>query len=165
MRKLLALDQSSHCSGYAIFYDGELKHYGKFTFNDDNLGERLYKIREKVKALIKEYDINEVAFEDIQLQSNVTDNVRTFKTLAEVFGVIYELVTELGIPHTEVLAGTWKSTLNIKGKQRQEQKKNAQLFVANTYNLKVTQDEADAICIGTHMFTKPKVSKDHDWSI
>lgn len=48
MRKLLALDQSSKTSGYAVFYDKELKYYGHFTFEDDDLGDRLYKIRKKV---------------------------------------------------------------------------------------------------------------------
>ena len=50
-------------------------------------------------------------FEDIQMQGNVANNVQTFKTLAEVFGVIYELVTELNLPNTAVLASSWKSTL------------------------------------------------------
>lgn len=166
MRKLLALDQASKTSGYSVFYDDKLITYGKFTFNDDDIGERLYKIREKVKSLIKEYEINEVVFEDIQLQNNVTNNVQTFKVLAEVFGVIYELVTELELPHTEVLAGTWKSTLGIKGRQRAEQKRNAQTFVNNTYGIKATQDESDAICIGTHIISGKEIKKveDHDWS-
>lgn len=168
MRKLLALDQASHTSGYSVFYDDKLEAHGKFTFDDEDIGERLYKIREKVKELINKYDINEVVFEDIQLQTNVGNNVKTFKILAEVFGVIYELVTELGLPHTEVLAGTWKSTLGIKGRNRQEQKKNAQNYVINTFGIKATQDESDAICIGAHMIQKsiPQKIKNEgfDWS-
>lgn len=167
VRKLLALDQASHTSGYSIFYDDKLEAYGKFTFDDEDIGERLYKIREKIKELIDKYDINEVAFEDIQLQNNVGNNVKTFKILAEVFGIVYELVTELKIPHTAVLSGTWKSTLGIKGRDRQEQKRNAKAYVIQTYGVKPTQDEADAICIGAHMTNKPKakpVVADHDWS-
>lgn len=166
MRKLLALDQASHVSGYSVFYDDNLEAHGKFSVDDTDIGERLVKIRKKVLELINEYDINEVAFEDIQLQTNVGNNVQTFKILAEVFGVIYELVTELGLPHTEVLAGTWKSTLGIKGKNRQEQKRNAQAYVVNTFGIKATQDESDAICIGAHMISKKKSTKldDHDWS-
>lgn len=52
--------------------------------------------------------------EDIQLQANVL----TFKTLAEVLGVLYELFTELKIPHSAVLSTVWKSSLGIKGKDR-----------------------------------------------
>ena len=53
------------------------------------------------------------------------NNVQTFKVLAEVFGVIYELVISLGLPYQVVFSGTWKSTCVIKGKARDEQKKNA----------------------------------------
>ena len=171
MSNLLALDQASRVSGWAFFKDGELKKFGKFSVDDDDIGERLYKIRENVKTLIETYDIDEVAFEDIQLQNNVVNNVQTFKILAEVFGIIYELVTELNIPHTAVLSGTWKSTLGIKGKNRPEQKRNAQAYVNTMYGIKATQDECDAICIGSHMTNKPKVStplkpadEGFDWS-
>jgi Holliday junction resolvasome RuvABC endonuclease subunit len=100
--------------------------------------------------------------EDIQLQNNVQNNVQTFKTLAEVFGVIYELLTEMNIKNSAVLASSWKSTLGIKGRTRPEQKKNAQEYVINTYGKKPTQDECDAICIGCHrIFSK---SEDFDWS-
>lgn len=165
MRKLLALDQASRITGWAYFEDKELKEHGKFVADDDDIGERLYFIRDKVKELIDKYDINEVAFEDIQLQGNVTNNVQTFKILAEVFGIVYELVTELNIPHTAVLSGTWKSTLGIKGRTRPEQKRNAQAFVQQTYNIKATQDECDAICIGTHMIlNKNNIEPGFDWS-
>lgn len=159
---ILALDQSSRTSGYAIFKDGELFDYGHFTFEDINMGVRLHKIKNKIKSLIDEYDIDEVIFEDIYMDGQRVNNVQTFKILAEVFGVVYELVTDLGLPNTAVLAGTWKSTLNIKGTARAEQKRNAQTYVLNTYNKKATQDECDAICIGAHLIKQKNSS--FDWT-
>lgn len=157
--KMLALDQASRTSGFAIFEDNKLIKYGKFTFEDPDFGVRLMKIRNKVQSLIEEFSIDKVVFEDIQLQ----DNVDTFKKLAEVFGVIFELVTELNIPHEAILSTSWKSTLKIKGTKRPEQKKNAQLWVNENYNIKPTQDECDAICIGVHALrTKPV--RVFDWS-
>lgn len=157
--KMLALDQASRTSGFAIFEDNKLIKYGKFTFEDSDFGVRLMKIRNKVQSLIEEFSIDKVVFEDIQLQ----DNVDTFKKLAEVFGVIFELVTELNIPHEAILSTSWKSTLKIKGTKRPEQKKNAQLWVNENYNIKPTQDECDAICIGVHTLrTKP--ARVFDWS-
>ena len=82
------------------------------------------------------------------------NNISTFKVLAEVFGVCDELFTELNIKNTAVLAGTWKSTLGIKGTTRPEQKKNAQIYVKNKYNIDVIQDIVDAICIGEHIILK-----------
>lgn len=144
--RILAFDQASRTSGYAVFDDDKLVDYGKFTFEDTDFGMRLLRIRERVDTLIEKYQPNKVYFEDIQLQ----DNVETFKKLAEVFGVIDELLTEKDMPHEAILSVTWKSALNIKGKLRADQKRNAQKWVINTYNIKPTQDECDAICIGKY---------------
>ena len=156
--RLLALDQSSRISGWAIFEDNKLIKYGKWDFNDDNVGVRLVKIRNACEKLIKDEKIDCIAMEDIQLQ----ENVQLFKTLAEVFGVIYELVTELKLPVTAILAASWKSTLGIKGKQRAEQKRNAQQYIIDTFGIKPTQDECDAICIGLHYLAQKKSA--FDWS-
>ncbi len=160
--KLLALDQASRTSGWAIFIDGKLSTFGKFTADCGDVGDRLHFIRSKVLELINTYDIDEVVFEDIQLQGNVANNVQTFKALAEVFGVLYELFVDLKIPRTAVLSTVWKSTLGIKGKDRAAQKKAAQTWVENTYNIKPTQDECDAICIGAH-YINNKIEV-FDWS-
>lgn len=167
MRKILALDQASRTTGWAVFDDNTLLEYGKFTVSEDDIGERLYSIKDHVQKLISKYKINEIVFEDIQLQNNVINNVQTFKVLAEVFGILEELFTELKIPHSAVLASSWKSTLGIKGKTRPEQKKNAQLYVEQTYKAKATQDESDAICIGSHYLAKklkPVSDVGFDWS-
>jgi Holliday junction resolvasome RuvABC endonuclease subunit len=105
MANLLALDQASQTTGYAIFKDGKLFTYGKFSFDDD-IAERLVKIRKKVLSLIEEYQIEEVAFEDIQMQNNVMNNVQTFKVLSEVFGVILETLKEINIQYTIVSSNT-----------------------------------------------------------
>ena len=86
------------------------------------------------------------------------NNVATYKILAEIFGITQELMVELKIPYQVVSSNTWKSKLNIKGKQRAEQKHNAQQYVLNTYNKKVTQDEADAVCLGISTFIVEKKS-------
>ena len=93
MSNLLALDQASRVSGWAFFQDGELKKFGKFSVDDDDIGERLYKIRENVKTLIETYDIDEVAFEDIQFQNNVVNNVLSRKT----YQVTGQFLTGIGV--------------------------------------------------------------------
>lgn len=162
--RVLAFDQASRTSGFSVFQDGKLLDYGKFTYDDSDFGERLVHIRNKVNALIDQYKPDKVAFEDIQLQNNIVNNVDTFKKLAEVFGVIYELLTERNIPHQIVLAGTWKSALGIKGRVREEQKKNAQAWVVNNFKVSPTQDECDAICIGQYCSNKAIEEDAFDWS-
>lgn len=163
MSKLLALDQASHITGWSIFEDEKLKEYGKIEANQTDVGERLYYIKQEILKLIDTHGIDEVVMEDIQLQGNIANNVQTFKILAEVFGVLYETFTELKIPNSAILASSWKSTLGIKGKNRAEQKRNAQTWVLNTYGIKVIQDIADSVCIGSAYLKKP-VAQDYDWS-
>ena len=154
-RRLLALDQSSRISGYAIFVDENLIAHGSINLTEEDVGQRLVLIRKEVTKLIHKYNINEIAFEDIQMQASVGNNVQTFKILAEVFGVILMLCTELKINYTIVSSNTWKSTLKIKGKKRSEQKQDAQRYVLEHYGIKAIQDTVDAICIGAHMIANP----------
>ena len=109
MSRLLALDQASVTTGWSIWIDGKLEDWGHFTAKGE-LGERLHQIREFVATKVADHGIDQIAFEDIQFQQNVTNNVQTFKALAETFGVIYELATALEIPNQAILAGTWKSS-------------------------------------------------------
>ena len=152
---LLALDQASRTTGYSVFDNQDLIDSGTFTLKADDVGERLVEYRKQIEQLITKYDVDEVAFEDIQMQSQV-NNVQTFKVLAEVFGVTHQYMVEQGHSYKVVSSNTWKSKLGIKGRTRVEQKKNAQEFVLKTYNKKVSQDEADAICIGASVMLEKK---------
>lgn len=160
MNNLLALDQSSRITGYAVFSDGKLIHHGKFTLEDDDIGIRLVEFRNKIISLIHEYCITEVAFEEIQMQNNVVNNVQTFKILSEIYGVLQELITELKIPYTIVSSNTWKSTMKIPKTKREEEKRRAQALVQQLFQIKATQDEADAICLGAHIVITKKNSWD-----
>ena len=155
MQNILALDQASRTSGYAVFVEGSLIISGTFTYDDEDFSLRLVKIRNKIISLIEQYNINKILLEDIQLQGQ-TNNVTTYKTLAEVLGVLEELACEKNISHELVHSQSWKSTLGIKGRDRATQKKNAQAFVAEVFNKKVSQDESDAICIGAHYIKSNK---------
>lgn len=162
---LLALDQSSRTTGWAVFNNGELAAKGNFTMAQDDFGERLHGIREKIKSLISTYNVTEIVFEDIQLQSNVGNNVETFKKLAEVFGIVAELSFDLHLPATALHPVSWKSAAGIKGRTRPEQKKNAQLHVLEKYGCKVGEDTSDAICIGEAYLkgTKGQLAADYNW--
>lgn len=150
MSCILALDQSSHITGYAVFGEGALVDYGKLNLENPNIDIRLVQLRQFLIELIQKYKVDYVIYEDIQQQNNVGNNVQTFKTLSEVYGVVSELLEELQIPHSSVISTQWKSTLGIKGKNRMEQKRNALQFIQDNYGIKPTQDECDAICIGVH---------------
>ena len=159
--KVLALDQSTRVTGWAVFADSALQEYGKFDAENAgaDIGKRLTYIREKVKALIDKYDIQKILIEEIQLQNTVGNNVVTYKKLAYVQAVLIQMFDELNLPYEIIASSSWKSTLSIKGRARAEQKKNAQIYVNTIYGIKATQDECDAICIGTH-YTKLPSNED-----
>lgn len=154
---LLALDQSSRITGYAIFKDDMLIKVGKFTLDDINFSTRLSKFEQKINTLIEEYNIDKVVFEEIQLQQNVD----TFKKLAMVYGIMLYTVEENKLPYEIISSNTWKSKCHIKKSTREPEKKQAQKFVQDKYGIKVTQDEADAICLG---WTAVSTTPDFDWS-
>lgn len=165
MSNLLALDQSSHITGYAVFKNNKPIEVNHFSAEGNDLGERLEYIRNKVISLIKEYEIDEVAFEDIQLQDmegNKEVGIKTFKMLAEVFGVLHELMEELDIKYSIIPPIVWKASFKIAGKGRAAEKKASQKYVLDTYGLKCTEDEADATCIGAHVLKKQ--NEEFDWS-
>ena len=162
--RLLALDQSSRVSGYAIFEDGKLIDSNYFSFSNAELDKRLERIRNKVKELIDQYKINEVVLEDIQLEDTVGNNVVTYKALAEVIGVITELLVELKIKYLLISPNVWRKQLSISGYRRADCKQKAQRYVKEHYNIESTEDVCDAICIGASQYVKPIAATNYDWS-
>ena len=148
MSNILALDQATRTTGWSVFQEDQLIASGTFTFEDDDFALRLVKIRNKVISLTEQYGINKILLEDIQLQGQ-SNNVESYRQLADVRGVLCELAREMNIPHEIIHSQTWKSVLDIKGRDRATQKRNAQAFVLATYGKKVSQDESDSICIGS----------------
>ena len=144
----LALDQASNCTGWSVWEDRELKDYGKIAMEGE-FPNRVIDVREFMLCKYNELSCNgekkvEVILENIQLQRNVD----TFKKLAQLLGVLECALVENHIDYHVVYASEWKSHCGVAGKARAEQKRNAQKFVLTNYGHKVTQDEADAICIG-----------------
>lgn len=154
---LLALDQSTSATGWALFLNHDLIDYGviKAEGYEDNKIEKMrnwleHKIQEI--SLFEDSELN-IAIEDIQVQNG---NVLTFKTLARLQGVLINTIIKHNIPYKIFFSSEWKKTCGIKGKNRPEQKRNAQLFIKNKFNIDVIQDTCDAICIGIHCLSKEK---------
>ena len=155
---LIALDQSSQVTGYAIFKNQELISHGAVNFSGD-MDKRLLKLRTWVKGKLDEYPGAQVAIEDIQLQNLGRGDigVTTYKKLAWVQGALISLFAELKVPYQIVAPATWRNLCGIKGTARDIQKKGAQKRVSAIYSIIATEDEADAICLGDAVIQR-------DWS-
>ena len=162
-KRILALDQATHTSGWAIFDDEHLVKYGKYTAKDNNdVNYRVADFKNYVINMIEFWQPDLVILEDIQLQqfgpksSNNIQGVTTYKELAKLQGVLINLFIESNIDFEVAHTGTWREACGVKGKSRSERKKSAQLIVQDIYGVNPTQDEADAICIGLYITQKKK---------
>lgn len=98
-----------------------------------------------IKSLIQRTKPDYIVFENVQFQNNYG----TFQQLSQLQGVIMAYLFETDIGFTIIEPSAWKSCCGIKGRKREEQKKNTQLYVKEKYSYDVSEDEADAVGIGT----------------
>lgn len=145
MANVLALDQSTTSTGFAVFMDSNLKKSGYFKPQGE-LFQRINKTKEYIKELIQNNDIDYVFIEDIQYQKNQ----RTYKILANLQGVIINLLLELNVKFEIIPPSRWKSWNGIKGRKREQQKRNTIKKVKEIYGKEALEDEADAICLGLY---------------
>ena len=101
-----------------------------------------------------------IGIENIQLQkygAKATDvQVKTFQTLANLQGVLVDVIFEAKVDTDKVYPSEWRSYCGINDGEthRDAKKKAAQAKVKIWYDMDCTEDEADAICIGKYFCNK-----------
>lgn len=147
--KILALDQATITSGYAI-YDyknkklvdsGLIKAEKKLPIN-----ERIKVIVEKVLSIIDKEKIEAVCYEQIPKIKGVTTAIK----LAKLAGAIEYILTNKNMLYAEINVNSHKKQFGITSRKRDEQKAEAIKIVKMLYKKEVTDDEADAISIGNY---------------
>jgi len=150
VKRVLALDDSTTTTGWAIFDDKDLIAYGEYNAPSLELIDRIMTVEDWLISMINNWNPNIIALEDIQMQKNV----QLFKALAKLQGVLEICIKRKKIQYYIVHSQTWKAYCKIIGKNRTDQKKSAQLIVSKLYKIKVSKDESDAICIGKYVAEK-----------
>lgn len=148
--RLIALDNATHVTGWAIFDNDKLVSYGKYTTKSSETSDRILEMGDWLTNLLQQWEPNTIILEDIQQQNNVN----TFKVLAKLQGVLEYINKKNNIEYYIVSPSSWKSNAGVKGKSRADQKKSAQLIVQHLYNIQTTQDESDAILLGKYGIDK-----------
>ena len=171
VNRILALDAATGITGYAIFDNNILVNYGVFKV-DKNLSaeERINIIKKWLKAALVEWKPDNISIENIQLQAfgkGGNYQVETYRTLANLQGVIVDTIFEAQIPFTLIYSSEWRKYCGISegSALRDNKKKQAQDKVKLWYQQDCTQDEADAICLGKyacHVFRNSKSSWGED---
>ena len=154
--RILAVDQATYNSGFSIFDGNELLRYGIHSTTAPTEEARISEIKNWFIQMLLNWAPDEIILEDIQLQDESVERdgnrntmgVTVFKSLAHLQGVLINVAFEQKIPCKTVLSTVWRKEMGVKGKTRTDKKKSAQLLIKQIYDVNVSNDEADAICIG-----------------
>lgn len=146
--KRLSIDQSTKCSGWAIFDNDKLIKYDKIQIKDNY--EYIYNLQIMLKS-IEEIIIKEkpdkIIFENIQNQ--VSKNIDTFKKLSGLYYGVMLLCEKYCINYETYYSSEWRKVHHFPGKlKRKELKEKSKALIKELYNIEANSDISDAILIG-----------------
>lgn len=146
---LIALDESTTCTGYAVFNDSELIKHGLFALKSKDVLERVSYIMEEIEKLIKTYKPDNMVIEDVQ----ITMNAATTKSLLGLQFMIEVYAHRNNISCETYRTTKWRKILglsNSRSLDRKAKKQETIDYVKDKYGIDVLKDdESDAIAIGT----------------
>lgn len=152
--KLMAIDESTKKTGCALFSNGELISYCVLdTSKNKDSASRLHEMCALLLQQMKNWGPDEIYIEHPQGYGR---NVLTVWMLSQIIGVARAYAIEHDCPISELTPSEWRSYLNFKqGKTKRDELKRMSIgYVKENYGLEVTDDAADAICIGTAILRK-----------
>ena len=144
--RVIAFDQATEHFGLSIFDNGELVFYNLYNFTG-SLNARLVKIQKLLEDVVLScWEPDYVVMEDIQYQNGIL----TFKVLAMLLGVVQTACERLNVPFEVVAPNVWRKYAGTNGRNRKEEKMLSVAAVKEKYNIKVSDDVAEAILIGRY---------------
>lgn len=153
--RILALDQSSRKTGFAIYDDLELINYGVYETTKENSIDRIADICDWLDSMIMMWKPDKICLEETLFNQNFAQNNGgvnhdIFRLLSQVMGAIMITAIRAKCKIGIVKIATWRHHCGVKGRARIDQKRSAQLLVKQWHDITVTDDESDAICIGKY---------------
>ena len=145
--KLISIDCSTKKTGIAFFYNGiydshSLLNYSKYKDTD----ERQAAMAKGILEMLNTFSPNAVFIEETYM----AQNAQTTKLLTRLQGVVYGWCLVNNAKFYTIRPTQWRKALGFvqnKNVKRKELKQQSIDYVEKKYRLKVTDDEADAICI------------------
>ena len=142
--KILAFDQATKC-GYSVIEDGNIITYGMKDFSYlKEWDEKVNAIKHLLESLNEQHNPDAIVLEDIYSLPNIS----TYGKLAMLLGVLIDFCFEKQIAYMVVSPQTWRSTLGIQGKAKEDVKRNAIGYIRNRFDINEESDVCDALCIG-----------------
>ena len=155
---ILALDQCTSKTGWAVLINGKLKTTGTIDHSKEtNLAARISMMAEDILDLVQKYQPDLIGLEDIHMKPN--SNVKVYRALAMMLGYLMVLCYQHQLKCKAVSVSEWCSSCGITEKTSSEIKLAALEFCKQIYGATVPQDEADALCIAFHLDGRKKVAR------
>ena len=147
--RVLSLDQSTRCSGWCCFENGQYVISGVIDMSKSKLetDKRSFEMAQALWKIIKKYKPEHLVIEDTQQQNNV----KTVITLARLQGMVIGYAEAHGIELHILLPSQWRAALSyLQGPKvkRAELKQQSINFVKENLNLNLVEDEAEAVAEG-----------------
>ena len=140
--RVVGFDQATNVTGYSVFENKNLIKYGTIDCSQyKDIAERNNNMRNLIISVIERYNGEAFAIEDVHYEK--WKGVKTFKALARLLGVLETDFTVRKYAYIILPPSTWRKECGV-GKTKEE----AVAWVKERFNKDVTDDEADAICIG-----------------
>lgn len=154
---LLSLDTSSTRTGWAFFIDGKYTQSGVIDFTSKEAkklssDERVKNMCLSIFETIKKIHPDTIAIEKM----TVSRNMVTVRVLSKIIGTVYAYAIQNKIEYYEIESSQWRSMLHMqkRGRKRDEYKRISVQYAQKITGKTITDDEADAICIGRSFFEK-----------
>lgn len=135
---VLALDLSTHKTGYAVFLKNILKTYGLFEAEGCNYHQRILFVREKIIEKIREFKIDYIILEEVPMSKN--NNLRVAHDLCVCQGAVVGICGQLDLGLRLYPPTSWRSVMGTydgtrEGTKRDVQKERAVNLVNGIYGL------------------------------
>ena len=147
--KILSFDQSTRCSGYAYFEDGEYVESGIVDMSKSKLetDKRSFEMAKELWKIIKKYKPDEIVLENVQQQSNPA----TMIVLARLAGMVIGYAEAHNVHVHILLPSQWRKALGYSQGakvKRQELKQQSIDYVKENFGLDLPEDQCEAIAEG-----------------
>lgn len=160
IKRILALDQSTHVTGWSIYDNNKLVQYGTFVTNLKDEIARCSAIKTWLLSMINNWDLDCIGIEGIQLQdesSGAKMGVTVFQGLARLQGILMETCHSEKIDYIICPTNSWRHHCGVKGLKRTDRKRSMQMLAKQWHDITVSDDEADAIGIGKYVADQIKI--------
>ena len=146
--RILAFDQATKMTGWAVLEDGKLLRYGHISEADvASPAERIRDMFIQIADKIEEDMPDLVVIEAVQHQANA----KTMLMLSQLQGMCIGAAYQKDLAVYSPLPVEWRKILNYKQgahMKRAELKQQSIDYVRTHFDIVATEDECEAICIG-----------------